>query len=179
MCSTISLEEACIVKKQVPGEVLNSLLWGNWAVDAHLAVPRKRVRLKEEPWKVIRHNRLTLKSAAASKPIHSLTKSTLAACRETEEFSDPDLEMELRGEADICVCRADKNSMNWEIVWSKEASFPWSDTPIYVESTIQGDRRCSPHSFGNISYLRVKNGNMKELRPSDENKQPTYLIITR
>ena len=165
-----SLEEACSVKKQVPGEVLNSLLLESWAVDAHLAVPRKKVRLKKELWKVIRHNRLTLKSAAACKPIHSLTKSTLAACWEAEGFSDPDLEMELRGEEDICVCRADKKSVNWEMVWSKDASFPWSEPPIYVESTIQGDRHGSPHSFSDISYFRVKNGNMKELRLSGENK---------
>ena len=170
MRSKISLEEACSVTKQVPGEVLNSLLLESWAVDVHLAVPRKKVRLKKEPWKVIRHNRLTLKSAAASKPIHSLTKSTLAACREPEGFSDPDLEMELRGEEDICVRRADKKSVSWEIVWSKDASFPWSELPFYVELTIQGDRHCSPHSFGDISYFRVKNGNMKELGPSGENK---------
>ena len=169
MRSKFSLEEACSIKKQVPGEVLNSLLSESWAVDAHLAAPRKRVRLKKEPWKVIRHNRLTLKSAAASKPIDSLIRSTLAACREAERFSDPDLEMELRGEEDICVCRADKKS-NWEIVWSEEVSFPWSKPPIYVESTIQGDRHCSPHSFGDVSYFKVKNGNMKDLGPSGENK---------
>jgi len=77
--------------------------------------------------------------------------------------------MELKDEEDICVCRADKKSVNWENYEARKQVF--CDLSCqFMFSTIQGDRRHSaPHAFSDISSFKVKNGNMKEIRLLGEN----------